>query len=253
MVTGASSGIGQATSLLLAALGHQVIAVGRRPERLAALQAQTEEMFGDIYPVEADVRDAEAMQRAVGLGLAHFGRLDVLVANAGVGHRGPLVEAKWEDAQLLLETNINGILHSVRACVPPMRASRGGHIIMINSILGAVPAPGAALYSMSKAALSALAQALRYELKTDGIWVTDVLVGQTHTEFAEKRLGKSGKVASKIPTMTPERVASQIVFAMERRRRTVIIRWFDRAFVVGGRFAPRLMDRILARVYLGQR
>lgn len=249
LITGATSGIGRATALLLAALGHRVAAIGRREERLVELKDAAKELPGEIFPLTGDVHDGAGMVKIAAETLAHFGRLDVLVANAGLGHRGALVEADWEDIETVLRTNIDGVLHSIRACVPPMRAGNGGHIITISSVLGPLPAPGAAVYSASKAAVDSLAQALRMELKPDNIWVTNILVGQTATEFSQKRRGTKGKVAGKFPTMTPEKVAAQIVWAMNRRRRTVIVRPIDRVVVVGGRFFPWVMDRIMARIY----
>lgn len=249
LVTGATSGIGEATALLLLALGHRVAALGRREERLANLREAAKGLAGELLTLVADVNDAEGMQKAAVETLTHFGRLDVLVANAGLGQRGLLVEAAWEDLEAVLRTNIDGVLHSIRACVPPMRASGGGHIITISSVLGALPAPGSAIYSASKATVDSLAQSLRMELKADKIWVTNMLVGQTDTEFSKNRRGVAGKVASRFPTMTPEKVAAQIIWAMERQRRSVILRWIDRVMVVGGRFFPWVMDRILFKIY----
>lgn len=251
MITGATSGIGKATALLLVSLGHKVIAIGRREDRLTELKAavEKENMLGEIFTLQGDVTDGAMMLSLMAEGLAHFGRLDVLIANAGVAHRGPLVEARWADLETVLRTNIDGVLHSVRACVPAMRATGGGHIIMISSVTAAATAPGAAIYSASKSTVSALAQALRVEVQADNIWVTNILLGQTHTELAQKRLGSPGKVASKFPTMSAEKVAAQIVWAMERRKRTIILRPLDYLIIWGGRIAPRLMERILYRIY----
>lgn len=249
LITGATSGIGRATALLLVALGHQVAAVGRREDRLQALSDESANLLGSLLPLVGDVTSADSMRHCVGETIASFGRLDVLIANAGLGQRGPLVEAEWQDIEDVLQTNVVGVLHSIRAAVPAMRASGGGHIITISSVVGPVPTPNAATYSASKAAVDSLAQSLRMELKADGIWLTNVLVGQTHTEFATQRRGRSGKVASKLPTMTPEQVASRLAQAMERRRRTVILRPLDRLIVFGGRFFPRWMDRLMYRIY----
>jgi len=251
LITGATSGIGRAAALLFAALGNDVTATGRRADRLAALKAQVEadKLPGKLLTVEADVLDPDAMRRAVARTVAEFNRLDVLVANAGLGQRGALVEASWNDLEAVLRTNIDGVIHSVRAAVPAMRASGGGHVIVISSILGPVPAPYAAVYSASKAAVDALARSLRGELKADHIRVTVVWVGQSHTEFAEKRLGQSGRVASRWPTMTPEQVAGGIARALERKPRTMTLRTIDGLFVWGGRRFPALMDRLLARIY----
>jgi short-subunit dehydrogenase len=250
-ITGASSGIGRAAALLFAAMGDGVAAVARRSDRLAdtVKEAEKRKLPGRIFSIEADVTDPAAMQRAVALTLAEFNRLDVLVANAGIGQRGPLVESPWDDLDAVLRTNIDGVIHSIRAAVPAMRASGGGHIVMVSSILGPVPGAYAAAYSASKAATDALARSLRGELKADHIAVSVLHVGQTHTEFAEKRLGQPGRVATRWPTMTPERVAGGIAQALERKPRTMTLRWIDRLFVWAGQSFPGLLDRILARVY----
>jgi short-subunit dehydrogenase len=251
LITGGSSGIGRASALLFAALGHNVAVTARRLDRLEDLKKESEdrELPGRILTLEADVTDAAAMQRAVALTLAEFNRLDVLIANAGVGHRGALVESGWQDIDTVLRTNIDGVMHSIRAAVPAMRASGGGHIILISSILGPVPGAYAGVYSASKAAVDALGRALRGELRGDHIGVSVLWVGQTDTEFSEKRLGQPGRVASKWPTMPPEQVAGGIARALERKPRTMTLRWIDRLFVWAGQRFPALMDRLLARVY----
>lgn len=250
-ITGGTSGIGRAAALLFAALGDHVAVTGRRADRLADLSAEVEQkkLPGRLLPLEADVTDPGAMQRAAALALAEFNRLDVLVANAGIGQRGPLVEAAWSDLETVLRTNIDGVIHSVRATVPALRASGGGQIVIISSILGPVPAPYSAAYSASKAAVDALGRALRGELKPDRIRVSVLWVGQTNTEFSEHRLGQPGRVASRWPTMTPEQVAGGIARALERHPRTMTLRPIDGLFVWGGRWFPALMDRLLARIY----
>jgi short-subunit dehydrogenase len=251
LITGGSSGIGRATALLFAALGDQVTVTGRRAELLTALaqEAEANGLPGTILPVPADVTDPQAMQRAVALTLAQFNRLDVLVANAGVGQRGALVEAPWADIETVLRTNIDGVIHSVRAAVPAMRASGGGHIVLVSSVLGPVPGPYVAAYSASKAAVDALGRALRGELRAERIHVTVLWVGQVHTEFAERRLGQPGRVASRWPTMMPEQVAGGIARALERKPRTMTLRWQDSLLVWAGRRFPALTDRLLARIY----
>ena len=200
-------------------------------------------------PVVADVADAAAMEAAVEQTVEHFGRLDVLVANAGVGHRGAIVEADWADLETLLRTNIDGVLHSVRAAVPAMRQSGGGHIVTISSVAYNIVAPYAAAYSASKAFVTSLAHSLRLELEDDAIWVTDVLVGRTETAFNEKRLGAGGRRQSRIPTMPPERVAGAILRATQQRKKTVVLRLFDRLVLLGSLLLPGLVGRLARRQY----
>ena len=251
LITGGSAGIGRAAALLFAAMGDHVAVVARRGDRLEALAAEAErdKLPGRILPLAADVTDPAAMRRVVALALAEFNRLDVLVAGAGVGHRGALADAAWSDIDAVLRTNVDGVLHSVRAAVPAMRASGGGQIIFLSSSLGPVPAPYAAAYSASKAAIEALARSLRGELHADRIYVTVLRIGQTHTEFAEKRLGQPGRVASRWPTMTPEQAAGGIARALERNPRVLSVRWIDSVVIWLGQRFPALMDRVLRRIY----
>ena len=250
-VTGASSGIGRATALLFAAMGDQVTVTARRMDRLQELVAVVEQRHlpGTILPVQADVTDPAALEQAVAQTVEAFGRLDVVVAAAGIGHRGPLVDAQWTDIETVLRTNIDGVIHTVRATVPALAESGGGTIVFVSSILGPVPGAYASIYSASKAAVDALGRALRAELKPAGIRVSVVHVGQTHTEFSEKRLGQPGRVATRWPTMSPEQVAGGIAQAADRAPRTMTLRWVDRLFVWGGQRFPALMDRVLARIY----
>lgn len=251
LITGGSSGIGRAAALLFAALGDRVTVTGRRADRLEMLRREAEErdLPGVILPVTADVTDAEAMRRAAALTVAEFNRLDVLVANAGIGHRGTLVEAAWADIEAVLRTNIDGVIHSVRAAVPAMRASGGGHIVIVSSVLGPLPGPYVSVYSASKAAVDALGRALRAELRADRIHVSVLWVGQTDTEFAERRLGQPGRVAPRWSPMTPEQVAGGIARALERKPRTMTLRWRDSAMLWAGRHFPALAERLLARIY----
>jgi short-subunit dehydrogenase len=249
LITGASSGIGYAAALEFAKRGDNVAATARRADRLQALQQAAQGLPGKILPITADVLSAADMQRAVAETLAAFGRLDVLVANAGLGQRGPLVESPWEDIADVLHTNVEGMLHSVRAGVPAMRQTGGGSIVMISSISGVVITPFATTYAASKAAMNAFGRGLRQELSADHIWVTNMLVGQTETEFSAKRRGKPGKLAAPLSSMKVEKVARDVVRAADGRRRAMVLRPLDMLLVFGGMFLPALMDRLAARAY----
>lgn len=251
LVTGASAGVGYATALEFARRGDKVGATARRLDRLERLaaEAKTNNLPGEIQPYQADVCSPADMQRVVEDMVARWGRLDVLIANAGLGQRGSIVDSDWADLEVVLRTNIDGVLHSIRAAVPAMRRSGGGNIITISSVLSLAPGPYTAIYSASKSAVNTIARTLRAELKPDNIWVTNVLLGQTHSEFAKARRGKPGRVALKLPTMDTAYVARRIVIESGRRRRTVTLRWIDRLINFGGVFLPWIMDRVLARVY----
>lgn len=252
LITGASSGIGYAAALAFARAGDQVAATARRADRLAQLAQAVSALptpHGDILTITADVQDAAALYEAVRLTVKRFGRLDVLVANAGVGHRGSLTAADQQDIQTLLRTNIDGVLNAIRAAVPAMRQTGGGHIITISSVASNLTSPYAALYAASKAFVSSLARSLRLELESDHIFVTDFLIGRTATEFNENRLGAGKRTGQNTPTMSAERVATAIVQATSRRPKTVTLRWIDRLVLWANTLLPGLMGRIAKRQY----
>jgi NADP-dependent 3-hydroxy acid dehydrogenase YdfG len=251
LITGASSGIGNAAALAFASQGWHVIGTARRADRLAALETAVNALpapHGDILTVTADVTDAAQMQEAVRQGVERFGRLDAMIANAGLGQRGTLAGATWDDIEIVLRTNIDGVLHSIRAAVPAMRQS-GGHIVIISSIAGEVAMPFAATYGATKAFVSSLARSLRLELEVDHIGVTDMLVGRTVTEFNEKRRGEGKRTGGSLPTMTADQVAEAIVRAVERKQKTVVLRPFDRLILLGNTIAPWLIGRLAKRQY----
>ncbi|MBL8160776.1 MAG: SDR family NAD(P)-dependent oxidoreductase [Anaerolineae bacterium] len=252
LITGASSGIGYETALAFAQEGTHVIVLARRAERLAELERAIAALpagHGDVFAASADVTDPESLRQAVEQGVERFGRLDILVANAGIGHRGGIADAEWSHLERLLRTNIDGVLHSVRAAVPAMRASGGGHIITVSSVVANLVAPYAAAYAASKAFVTSMAHSLRLELEDDNIRVTDVLVGRTHTEFNENRLGEGKRTGQGVPTMTADVVATAIVRATHRPQRTIVLRFFDRLIVWGSILIPDVLGRLARRQY----
>jgi short-subunit dehydrogenase len=253
LITGASSGIGYASALAFAREGTDVAVTARRADRLAQLQAAVDalpEPRGKLLAITADVTGAAAMQAAVAATVARFGRLDVLVANAGVGIRGALADADWADAETLLRTNIDGVIHSIRAAVPALRQSGGGYIIIISSVTANMPSPYTALYGASKAFVSSLARSLATELAGDQIIVADMRVGRTQTEFSEKRLGKSGRATSGGPSsMSADRVAEAVVRASRGKGGVVALRWVDRLIMLANTLAPGIVARFAVRQY----
>lgn len=252
LITGVSSGIGQACTLAFIRDGVHVIGVARRQDRLDALNDEIAALpapHGDFLGVTGDVTDAASLENAVRLGVERFGKLDILVANAGVGHRGAIADSDWADIQTVLRTNIDGVMHSVRAVVPAMRQNGSGHIITISSVTYNLVSPYAATYAASKAFVSSLANSLRLELEDDHIRITDVLVGRTHTEFNSKRLGEGKRTGEGVPTMTPETVAEAIVRTTKRHRNTLILRLFDRLLVWGNILIPNIIGRMARKQY----
>ena len=252
LITGASSGIGWAAALAFARAGYDVCAFARRTDRLEALRAEVENLpapHGHLLPVVGDVRNPQDLAGAIQQVTERFGRLDILGANAGVGQQGAVADADWDDLNSVLQTNIDGVMHSVRAAVPAMRAGSGGHILIISSVVAGVHTPYTATYAASKAFVSSLAGSLRLELAEDHIAVTDVLVGRTLTEFNQNRLGSRQADRGGLPTKTADDVAAALVKAAERKPRHLILSLFDRLILAGGVIAPGIMARLARRQY----
>jgi len=247
-ITGASSGIGYETALAFARAGYNVAGTARDKTRLDDLGKQVSQ-FTELLPLSVDVRDPQAVQAAVDETTAHFGRVDVVVANAGVGQRGEIVNALWEDVETLLRTNIDGVLHTVRAAVPAMKQQKSGHIVTVSSVTFNMILPGAGIYAASKAFVSSMARALRMELAADNIHVTDMVVGRTSTNFNKNRLGGSRQGGGSVSSMPPEKVAAAIVDAVVKRKRTVVVRPIDRLIVLMNMIAPQLIANIARRDY----
>ena len=251
-ITGASSGIGRATALAFVKAGYQVAGTARRKEKLQSLQDDINNLptpHGEFLPLVGNVTDAQSMQSATARTVEVFGRLDILVANAGVGHRGALVDSDWDGLEILLRTNMDGVLHSIRACVPYMRKTGSGHIMTISSVAYNLISPYAASYAASKAFVSSIANSIRIELEPDNIKVTDFLVGRTQTEFNDKRLGEGARSSSSLPTMSADDVAEAILKAAQSPKNTIILRFFDRLIVWGNRLFPSIIGALAKRQY----
>lgn len=251
-ITGASSGIGRASVLACVKAGYHVAGTARRAEKLDDLQEEINALttpHGEFLPLVADVTDAQAMLDATNRTVEIFGRLDILVANAGVGHRGALVDSDWDGLQTLLRTNMDGVLHSIRACVPHMRKIGGGHIITISSVQYNLIAPYSASYAASKAFVTSIANSIRIELEPDNIKVSDFILGRTNSPFNENRLGDGARKSGGLPTMSPEDVAEAIVKTIDKPKNTIILRFFDRLIVLGNRLVPSIIGALAKRQY----
>lgn len=252
LITGASSGIGRACAVAFARAGYGVCGFARNDEKLESLGAEIANLpagNGGYLSVVGDVRRADDVEAAVARAVQRFGRLDVLVANAGVGYSGTVVDAEWDDLQTVIDTNISGVLHGIRAVAPQMRAQGGGHIMIVSSVVARVHTPYTAVYSASKAFVSSLAGALRLEIEDDNIQVTDLLVGRTATDFSANRLGPVRKTMSGLPTQSAEDVADAIVRAARRKPKRLAFSCFDRLALWGGVLAPGLMARAAKKQY----
>jgi short-subunit dehydrogenase len=179
IVTGASSGIGAATARLAAARGAKVLLAARRSDRINDLANE----LPDALALSTDLRDPGQIVRMVNATLDHFGRVDVLVNDAGQGLHVPLEQVRLEDLRAITELNFYAPLLAMQAVIPPMRRQGGGAIVNVSSMTSRMVLPGVGGYSATKAALNMLSQVARRELAPDGIVVSTVYPSVTATEF----------------------------------------------------------------------
>ena len=182
LVTGASSGFGEATALALAGAGARVAICARRRDRLEALAGR---IGGDVLVIEADLsKEAEAV-RAVRETEARFGRLDILVNNAGVMYLGPVETADLAKWRHMFDLNVMGLMAATQAAIPGMKARRDGHIVNVSSTAGRISNANAAGYSGTKFAVNAFSEGLRKEVYKDNIRVTVIEPGAAATELRD--------------------------------------------------------------------
>jgi NAD(P)-dependent dehydrogenase (short-subunit alcohol dehydrogenase family) len=184
-ITGASTGFGRMLAEQVLAKGDRVVATARRPDQLADLTQR----FGDTCLAEPlDVTDRGSIDAAVAAALKKFGRVDVLVNNAGYGLAGAIEEASEEEYMPVFETNVFGLIHVTKALLPQFRKQRSGNILNVSSVAGLIGSPGWGYYNASKFAVNGLSEALAAELAPLGVHVTIVEPGPFRTDF----LGRSG-------------------------------------------------------------
>jgi len=220
LVTGASSGIGRATALALAGAGARVAAVARRADRLASLVS---DIGGDdrAIALEADVTDEAAINRAVADAHARWGRLDVLVNNAGVMLLGPIEAADTEDWRRMMDTNVLGLMYATHAALPIMRAQRSGDVVNISSTAGRTARAGIGAYNASKWAVNAFSEALRQECVPHRIRVTVIEPGIVATELREHITNAQAKAdiekrAQSLTQLRSEDIAAAILYAVSQ-------------------------------------
>jgi len=245
IVTGASAGIGRETALEFARRGTNVVLAARREDRLRALAGECERQKPGLraLAVPADVARTEDVERMVRTAVEAFGRIDVLVNNAGFGFSGTIEETTEADMRELLDVNYMGTFNAIRAVLPVMRAQRRGHIVNVSSVVGKLAFPYHGAYSATKFALVGLTESLRGELDGSGVTATVVLPGSTRTEFFEAQRTNDGHVSAPTgPQQDALMVARAIVKSCEKPTPEVnMVRMYRVAYGLHG-FFPFLRD-----------
>ncbi|MEO8083664.1 MAG: SDR family NAD(P)-dependent oxidoreductase [Ardenticatenales bacterium] len=255
LITGASAGIGAALAVELARQGADVVLFARRADRLASVAVEVEATGRRAVVVVGDVRVRSDVDAAVAAALAAFGRLDVVVANAGYGVAGRVDALTVDDFRRQYETNVFGVLHTIHAALPALTVGRG-RLGIVGSVAGYIGAAGAAPYCSSKAAVRAIAESLRAELAASGVSVTHIVPGYVTSELRLK--DNSERLDPAAPDSAPpwlvvpaDAAARDITRALRRRRAEVIITWQARVGVAVARFAPRVARWVAGRMVRG--
>lgn len=217
LITGASSGIGEGAARLLAAQGHCLVIGARRSDRLALLAQSVQAAGGVVRYRELDVASAEDMEGFARFAIDAFGRIDVLINNAGVMPLSPLSALKIGEWDRMIDVNIRGVLHGIAAVLPIMEMQGEGQIINISSIGGLSVSPTAAVYCATKFAVRAISDGLRQE--TEKIRVTVVCPGVVESELADSISDDTARAAMREfrrIAITPDAIARAIAYAVEQ-------------------------------------
>jgi NADP-dependent 3-hydroxy acid dehydrogenase YdfG len=217
-ITGASSGIGASTVKALCASGHNVLGVARNREKLETLSAECSALDGEFAFFEGDVVSAEDQTIAVEFALEKFGRLDVVIPNAGIGYFDPLEVGALEEWKAMIDVNIMGVLGTIHTCLPHLIKSKG-QVINIGSVAARQVFPNSGIYCATKHFILALSESLRLEF-SNKISVTTINPGAVNTEFILRTTNTDLREEYK-PNfdsgMSPDFVAEAIVNAVEAR------------------------------------
>ena len=217
-VTGASSGIGEATALACAQAGAAVALAARRKDRTDALAARIAEAGGRALAVETDVSSEQDARRFIERAHGELGRLDVLVNNAGVMLLGPIAGSDTEEWRRMIDANVYGVLYCTHAALPLMLAQGEGHVVNVSSVAGRFARAGSGVYNLTKFGVGAFSEALRQETAPLGVRVTLVEPGAVATELAghnrEEVLQQMRKMFADVTPLVAEDIARAVMYAI---------------------------------------
>jgi NADP-dependent 3-hydroxy acid dehydrogenase YdfG len=252
LVTGASSGIGEATARLFGGQGYRVVLAARRLDRLEALAGEIGSAGGQALPVAADVTRLEDIQNLVACALERFGQIDILLNNAGFGRLAWLEELDpVKDIEAQIRVNLTGVIQTTRIVLPHMIQRRAGHIINMASMAGLVATPTYSIYAATKYAVRGFSEALRREVGVFGMHVSAIYPGGVKTEFgghtgAKRKTGATTPAALRL---SPEDVARAVLSVARRPRRTVVIPGVMGLSAWANFLLPGLTDWVIERSF----
>jgi NADP-dependent 3-hydroxy acid dehydrogenase YdfG len=226
-VTGASSGIGEATVRALVAEGAAVVAGARRKERLEELVEEVTQVGGKMVGVECDITDEKQAQDLVRRAVEEFGRIDVLVNNAGIMLLSNIERGLSDEWRRMFDVNVIGLLYATHAAIGYMKEQRSGHIVNISSLAGRRVRPTTGVYSGTKFAVNAISEALRQELLEDSVRVTVIEPGVVETELQshmtdEEAIESLDAMRERLDALQAEDIANAIAYAVTQPERVSV-------------------------------
>ena len=248
-ITGASAGIGRATAVRLARDGAAVAICARRREMLEAAARDVDAAGGEALPIVADVTSVDDMERFVSAAVDRFGRLDVIVCNAGFGIAGTIDDISPDQMRKLVDINYMGTFYAARAALRVFRRQHHGHVVIISSIVGKRGVPYMGAYAATKFAQVGMAECLRAEVAGSPIHVSVVYPVSTESEFFDVMSRETGTAITRAfgPRQDTSVVADAIARAIERPVPEVFPHFQSRALVWLNTMAPGLCDRVVKR------
>ncbi|MER3446333.1 MAG: hypothetical protein C4291_05550 [Candidatus Dadabacteria bacterium] len=251
IITGASSGIGRETAILLAQKGVKVTLAARREKRLEEVAGIINRLESEALVIPTDVSSQTQVERMIEKTLERFGRIDILVNNAGFGQLASIEETSPDDMREIMDVNFMGTFYATKATLPQMRKQRSGHIINISSVAGKRGFPFLGAYCATKFAMNAISEAMRIELTGTGIYVSLVYPVTTTTEFFDVIKSRVGRrfVAPKVFTQSAYQVANAIVKCAENPRPEVLPFPLARVLILMNASIPGVLDFFLRTYY----
>jgi short-subunit dehydrogenase len=248
LITGASSGIGAATARLFGRQGYRVVLAARRKEHLDSIAEEIEAFGGESLVVPTDITRLEEIEHLVTCSLEHFGQIDVLLNNAGLGRLSWLENLDFtEDIDFQIQVNLTGLIQTTRAVLPHMLVRKQGHIINMGSMASLIATPTYTVYAATKYGIRGFTEALRREVGVSGIEVTGIYPGGVATEFGQKAgiKRKTGISTPKYLKLTAEDVAQTVLRVVIKPRRAVIMPGMMRPMVWLSVLLPGVVDWVI--------
>ena len=247
IITGSSNGIGKATAKLLVQRGVSVVINGRNEERLRIAQSEIEQLGGNVLALHGDISNIDFAREVVEQTLAQFGRLDIMINNAGISMRGDFIELDPSVYRTVFETNVQGAVNITIPALPHIK-EQNGSVVFVSSLAGIHGLPGLSAYSASKMALRAIAESIRVEEASSNIHIGLVQAGFTQIEGNKQAIAANGEsvtIPKRANAASIESVSKAILKNIERRKYVSTLSLIGKLKASINAISPRVVERIL--------